>query len=66
MRLYGIGDWIQRQNLRVPHLIESIVSGDVVTRCGRRLRDEPTKTGGPLEPAEWGLRKCRNCEGPAT
>lgn len=40
--------WVQRQRRGKVHLAESIVAGDVVTRCGRRLTDEPTKTGGRL------------------
>jgi hypothetical protein len=62
-----IGDWIVRQKLRIPHFVESIVSGDVVTRCGRRMKDEPN-TGGPLLLAvmESGFtsRACQMCVGP--
>jgi len=37
-----IGAWIQRERtsgrvLTKPHLVESVVSGDPVTNCGRRL-----------------------------
>jgi hypothetical protein len=58
-----VGDWIVRQKLRIPHLVESLVSGDVITRCGKRLKDEPTKTGGPLLLAvmEGGF-SARNCQ----
>ena len=61
----NIGDWVSRSALKVPHLVESIVSGDIVTRCGRRMSNEPTKTGGQLvlDPFH---RPCRICAGPVT
>ena len=62
----NIGDWVQREKRGVPHLIESIVSGDVVTRCGRRLSDELTKTGGRLEVTistlHEGGSRCQVCD----
>lgn len=62
-----IGDWVIRENRGVAHLVESVVSGDTVTRCGRRLADEPTQTGGPLVPFVLGSRSiCRTCIGPVT
>ena len=44
----NIGDLVVRQRLNIAHLVESVVAGDIVTKCGRRMTDEPTKTGGPL------------------
>lgn len=65
-----IGEWVTREHRGLPHLVESIVAGDAVTKCGRRLHDEPTRSGGELIPtAIFGLRKCRMCYGspePAT
>ena len=60
----NIGDWITRERRGVPHLVESIVAGDVVTRCGRRLSDEPTKSGGGLVRLVTIVNypKCRTCE----
>lgn len=34
----NIGNWIRRSGQKW-HLAESVVAGDVVTRCGRRMRD---------------------------
>lgn len=44
----NIGDWIQRERRGKAHKVESIVAGDIVTKCGRRMTDEPTKSGGKL------------------
>jgi hypothetical protein len=55
-----IGQWAMRSRYRIGHLVESIVAGDAITRCGRRLTDERT-TGGDLEPAPFGTPKCRQC-----
>lgn len=60
-----IGDWIAREKRRIPHLVDSIVAGDVVTRCGRRMRDEPNADG-PLVLASFSVRPCRVCAPPAT
>jgi hypothetical protein len=42
-----IGQWIRRRGQKW-HLAESVVAGDVVTRCGRRM-DRVTRTGGELQ-----------------
>ena len=34
-----IGSWVRRKGGKY-HIVESIVAGDAVTKCGRRLRDE--------------------------
>ena len=61
----NIGDWVQREKRGVPHYVESIVSGDVVTRCGKRMRDEPTRDG-PLKLAGPIVRilgtSCKVCD----
>lgn len=52
-----IGQWVRRAyegtalvaNGPKWHLVESVVAGDAVTRCGRRLRDDPAK---PFEVAD--------------
>lgn len=62
-----LDDWVAREHRGVSHLVESLVAGDVITRCGRRLRDEPTKSGGAL--VLWRMfdvPKCLACQGPAT
>lgn len=65
-----IGDWVVREHRGRPHIVESLVAGDVITRCGRRLRDEPTKTGGRLmlaaRYAGFSSRNCSQCTGPMT
>lgn len=62
-----IGEWVTRERRGVPHYVESVVSGDAITRCGRRLHDEPTRTGGALiDTAIFGVRKCLICQGPVT
>jgi hypothetical protein len=59
-----IGDWVTRERYGSPHYVESLVAGDVVTRCGRRMTNEPTKTGGRLVMARLGaieLSACSQC-----
>lgn len=56
----GIGQWVMRHRYGIGHLVESIVAGDAITRCGRRMSDEPT-SGGTLDPAPFGTPKCRQC-----
>jgi len=56
-----VGDWVQRERSGMPHLVESLVAGDVITRCGKRMTDEPTKSGGALVLATYGQR-CRVCQ----
>jgi hypothetical protein len=60
-----IGDWVTRTKRGLPHLVESVVAGDVITKCGRRLSNEPTKTGGGLmlsvRTAGFGIWKCASC-----
>lgn len=57
-----IGDWVFRQKLGIPHLVESIVAGDIVTKCGRRLKDEPNGDGPLLLAVLEAGFSSRNCE----
>jgi hypothetical protein len=60
-----VGSWIRRERGGKGHLVESLVSGDVITRCGKRMRDEPSQRGelvvhdGPVSrgsrPLDWPL-----------
>ena len=59
-----IGDWIQRERGRgKAHKLESIVAGDAIMRCGRRMTDEPTKTGGRLVQDTHTADVCSVCWG---
>jgi hypothetical protein len=60
----AIGQWVKRHRLTVAHLVESVVAGDAVTTCGRRMRDEPNSRG-PLVEADYWTPKCLGCT-PAT
>lgn len=42
----NIGSWVRRTGGKW-HLVESIVAGDAITHCGRRM-DRVTLTGGEL------------------
>jgi hypothetical protein len=55
-----IGQWVRRERRGVPHLVESVIAGDAITRCGRRMTDEPNSNG-LLMLADFGVRKCRQC-----
>ena len=55
-----VGDWVSRARRGVPHLVESIVADDVVTRCGKRMRDEPNRDG-ELVVSGPGERRCKVC-----
>ena len=57
-----IGQWIRRERRPVGHLVESVIAGDAVTRCGRRLSDERNSRGALVE-AEFGIPKCSQCIG---
>ena len=67
MSTFVIGDWVMRERRGLPHLVESIVADDVITTCGRRMTDEPTKTGGPLifavQRAGFTVWRCAMCVG---
>lgn len=41
-----IGGWVRRERLLLWHRVESIVAGDAITTCGRRMADQPTTDGG--------------------
>jgi hypothetical protein len=56
----NIGDWVIRERRRHAHLVESVIADDAITRCGRRLHDEPN-TRGELLVAEHGTLKCLQC-----
>ena len=64
-----IGAWVRREGVTMGHLVESIIAGDAVTRCGRRMKDELTPkltvhTGSvsrASRPLDWQL--CWNCSG---
>lgn len=60
MTAFAIGDWVMRVRYGVAHVIESTIAGDAVTRCGRRMTDQPTN-GGVLQRAPFGTRQCRSC-----
>lgn len=65
MSVVLIGDWVMRERRGVPHLVESLVAGDAVTRCGRRMRNEATRDG-LLVASPFGTRKCRQCTAEST
>jgi hypothetical protein len=59
--------WIIRESddghqrpLTKPHYIESVVAGDGVTYCGRRLRDKPGSVFRVVDPYAFG-DACGNC-----
>ncbi len=56
-----IGAWVMRSRYGVAHLVQSVVAGDAIVQCGRRLSDEPTRYGGELVSAPFGTRKCHHC-----
>jgi hypothetical protein len=58
-----IGQWVKRHRLTVAHLVESVVAGDAVTRCGRRMAQPNSR--GPLVEADYWTPKCAVCV-PAT
>lgn len=56
-----IGTWVKREKRQHWHLIESLVANDAVTRCGRRLRDEPNSRGGLTFTDYPGPPICEGC-----
>lgn len=68
----NIGDWVRRSRGRAKwHLVESVVAGDAVTRCGHRM-DWATRTGGQLQVSDvmpltrmiGQPQNCRYCDVP--
>lgn len=55
-----VGHWVRREQRRVAHLVESVVMGDAITRCGRRMTDEPN-TRGHLLLADHDPLRCLHC-----
>lgn len=55
-----IGQWVKRPELRKWHRVESVVAGDAVTKCGRRLSDE-AGLDKRHEAQVTDTDKCRNC-----
>lgn len=45
-----------------PHLVESVVADDAVTRCGRRLRDERPSGMELRYTAVPAVRICKTCD----
>jgi hypothetical protein len=56
-----IGTWARREQRYTWHLVESLVANDAVTRCGRRLRDEPNRRGALIFSDAPGA-KCKVCD----
>ncbi len=56
-----IGDWVRREHGGKPHLVESIVAGDAVTKCGRRMADEPNSRGKLI--SDLDTEPCQICSG---
>lgn len=55
-----IGQWVLRlRRGQAAHFVESLVSDDAITRCGRRM--VPVNADGPLVIAPYGFQKCLRC-----
>lgn len=55
-----IGSWVQRKPGQKYHLVESVVTGDVITRCGRRLADPFAETS-PYPPLTRAIGQPQLC-----
>ena len=67
-----IGDWVRRRRAGAKwHLIESVIAGDAVTRCGRRMK--PRTDDDPIAPLQFDTNMpltrmigqpqlCRDCQ----
>ena len=59
-----IGTWVKREKRRNWHFVESLVAGDAVTKCGRRLADEENSRGGLVYSDAPGIGlECKGCQG---
>jgi len=57
-----IGNWIRRNRAAAKwHIVESVVSGDAITRCGRRMRNEAPFTLSIVEPLTRLIGQPQNC-----
>lgn len=57
----NIGDWVQRERRGKAHKVESVVAGDAVTKCGRRLADEANSNGELLLTGPADTLRCKVC-----
>ena len=60
----NIGNWIRRTGRKSKwHLLESVVAGDAVTRCGRRMLDPGLEVSAliPLTRLIGQPQLCRQC-----
>lgn len=56
-----IGTWVKREYRIYPwHLVESFIAEDAITRCGRRMRNEPNSRGALVFTDGPGA-KCKVC-----
>lgn len=58
----SVGSWVKNEPGQKWHIVESLVAGDAVTRCGRRLADPFAETADvePLTTDQFQL--CRRCK----
>ena len=56
-----IGTWVKREQRQFWHFVESFVADDAVTKCGRRLANEPNSRGG-LTFSDQPGPVCKGCQ----
>ena len=56
----NIGNWVRRSGGKW-HLVESIIGGDAITKCGRRMK-EPLDEVAPVEPLTRMIGQPQNCQ----
>ncbi len=59
----AVGNWARRTGSDATkwHLVESVIAGDAVTRCGRRMRD-PLDQISPVEQLTRMIGQPQNCK----
>lgn len=65
MTAFAIGDWVKRGRGKW-HLVESVIDGDAITRCGRRMVERNGKgelQASPVEPLTRMIDQPQLCHG---
>lgn len=60
-----IGNWVRRHGRGKWHVVESVVAGDAITKCGRRMAPRPGGVGldvSEVEPLTRMIDQPQNCK----
>lgn len=60
--MISVGSWVRRAKSGAKwHFVESVIAGDAITRCGRRMAD-PDFLESAVEPLTRAIGQPQNCQ----